>query len=231
MLLLAACLFWRFGRDTGYVVVHPVNASMEGGANAAGASLAPRAAASVSDSPVAADRGAQGNGSAHGSMGRGVSRPVDPVDPVDKPIPSSKKSAQIPFRSSLRSSSSAAPTMANDAAEVTDPSDGAEDLSSVSLSNRPVDVSSGVMAANLVSAPKPSYPTLASLTRTQGNVVMQAVISKDGTVEEVHVIKGHRLLRGAAKNAVRNWRYRPYKINGVPVEVATTVSVDFSLHH
>ena len=231
MLLLAAFLFWRFGRDTGYVVVHPVNASMEGGANAAGASLAPRAAASVSDPPVAADRGAQGNGSAHGSMGRGVSRPVDPVDPVDKPIPSSKKSAQIPFRSSLRSSSSAAPTMANDAAEVTDPSDGAEDLSSVSLSNRPVDVSSVVMAANLVSAPKPSYPTLASLTRTQGNVVMQAVISKDGTVEELHVIKGHRLLRGAAKNAVRNWRYRPYKIDGVPVEVATTVSVDFSLHH
>ena len=73
--------------------------------------------------------------------------------------------------------------------------------------------------------------TLASLTRTQGNVVMEAVISKDGTVEQLHVIKGHRLLRGAAKNAVRNWRYRPYKIGGVPVDVATTVSVDFSLHH
>jgi TonB family protein len=101
----------------------------------------------------------------------------------------------------------------------------------VLVSNRPVDVSSGVMAANLVSAPKLSYPALASLTRTQGNVVMEAVISKDGTVEQLHVIKGHRLLRGAAKNAVRNWRYRPYTVDGVPVEVATTVSVDFSLHH
>jgi TonB family protein len=94
-----------------------------------------------------------------------------------------------------------------------------------------VDVSSGVMAVNLLSAPRPSYPALASLTRMQGNVVMEAVISKDGTVEELHVIKGHRLLRGAAKNAVRNWRYRPYTIGGVPVEVATTVSVDFNLHH
>jgi len=104
-------------------------------------------------------------------------------------------------------------------------------LSSVPLSNRLVNVSSGVMAANLVSAPKPSYPALASLTRMQGNVVMEAVISKDGTVQQLHVIKGHRLLRGAAKNAVRNWRYRPYKVDGVPVDVATTVSVDFSLHH
>ena len=121
--------------------------------------------------------------------------------------------------------------MAKDAAEVTDPSDGADDLSSVPLSKPLVNVSSGVMAANLVSAPKPSYPALASLTRMQGNVVMEAVISKDGTVQQLHVIKGHRLLRGAAKNAVRNWRYRPYKVDGVPVDVATTVSVDFSLHH
>ena len=104
-------------------------------------------------------------------------------------------------------------------------------LSSAPLSDHLVNVSSGVMAANLLSGPKPSYPKLASLTRTQGNVVMEAVISKNGTVEQLHVIKGPRLLRGAAKNAVRNWRYRPYKRGGVPVDVATTVSVDFSLHH
>lgn len=121
--------------------------------------------------------------------------------------------------------------MTKDVAEVTESSDDADDSSSVPLPSRLVDVPSGVMAANLLSAPKPSYPTLASLTRMQGNVVMKAVISKVGTVEELHVIKGHRLLRGAAKNAVRNWRYRPYKIDGVPVEVATTVNVEFSLHH
>jgi TonB family protein len=242
MLLLAASLVWRFERDTGHVAMHPVNASMEGGANVAGANVAPRSAASVSgpqpatvsglpvaavsEPSVAPVRGVQGKSSASSNTGEGVRRPVD------KPLPPSKKSAQVPFRSPLRSSSSAtAPTMAKDAAEVTDPSDSVDDLSSVPLSNGLVNVSSGVMAANLLSAPKPSYPTLASLTHTQGNVVMQAVISKDGTVGELHVIKGHRLLRGAAKNAVRSWRYRPYKIDGVPVDVATTVSVDFSLHH
>jgi TonB family protein len=240
VLLLAASFFWRSGRDTGHVVMHPVDASVEGGGNVAGANVAPRAAVSVNGPKAAAAGGArvaavgepsapvtgtQRDSSAPRPMGQGVSRPVD------KPTPS-KRSAQVPFTSPLRSSSSvAAPTMAKDAAEVTDSSDGAEDLNSVPLSNRPVDVSSGVMAANLLSAPKPSYPKLASLTRMQGNVVMQAVISKNGTVEELHVIKGHRLLRGAAKNAVRNWRYRPYKIDGVPVEVATTVSVDFSLDH
>jgi len=98
-------------------------------------------------------------------------------------------------------------------------------------SPRVVNVSSGVMAANLVSASPPSYPKLAGLTHMQGEVVMQAIISKDGTVENLHVIQGHRLLRGAAKNSARTWRYRPYLVNGKPVEVATIVSVDFTLGH
>jgi protein TonB len=101
-------------------------------------------------------------------------------------------------------------------------------LNSESLTDRPVNVSSGVMAANLLSGPKPTYPRLANLAHMRGDVVMLAVISKDGTVKDLHVIKGHRLLRGAAKSAVRNWRYRPYRINGAPVDVSTLVSVDFS---
>lgn len=63
----------------------------------------------------------------------------------------------------------------------------------------------------------------------QGEVVMQAIVSREGTIENVHVIKGHRLLRGAAINAVRSWRYRPFEIAGRPVKVATIVSVDFKL--
>jgi TonB family protein len=94
---------------------------------------------------------------------------------------------------------------------------------------RLINVSSGVMAANVLSAPQPSYPKLASLTHMQGEVVMQAIISKRGTIEHVRVIKGHRLLRGAATNAVRSWRYRPYLVDGRPVQVATIVSVDFRL--
>ena len=102
---------------------------------------------------------------------------------------------------------------------------------SVPSSLRMIDVSSGVMAANLVSASPPSYPKLASLTHMQGEVVMQAIIAKDGTVQNLHVIQGHHLLRSAAKNAVRTWQYHPYLVNGRPVEVATIVSVDFTLGH
>jgi protein TonB len=120
--------------------------------------------------------------------------------------------------------------MTADTSEGTATPDHSYSVSSESSSKRLINVSSGVMAANLVSSPKPSYPKLASLIRAQGNVLLQAVISKTGTVEHLHVIKGHRLLRGAAKSAVQMWRYRPYKINGVPVEVATIVSVEFTLN-
>jgi len=91
-----------------------------------------------------------------------------------------------------------------------------------------VHVSSGVMAGNLLSAPRPTYPRLANITHVEGKVTMEAVISKRGKVENVHVINGPHLLRGAAKTAVRNWRYRPYAINGQPVGVTTTVSVNFT---
>ena len=94
-----------------------------------------------------------------------------------------------------------------------------------------VDVSSGVMASNLVSATPPAYPRLASITHMQGKVVMQAIIAKNGTVQSLQVLQGHHLLRGAAKNAVRSWRYRPYLIDDKPVDVATIVTVDFALKH
>jgi hypothetical protein len=235
VLLLAASLFWRFGRETGYVTIHPVNASAEDGANAGGPGRAPGAlsaagtsaggesqVASAGNPSIAGVRRAQGPAPAYDDAGRGVS-------PPDKPAFSPKKSAQIPLRSPLPSSS-AAGDGETPSETATDGSEDAADGASVPLSNRPINVSSGVMAANLLSGPEPSSPMLASLTRMKGKVVMEAVISKDGTVESLHVIKGHRLLRGAAKDAVRSWRYRPYKIDGVPVDVATIVSVDFDRH-
>ncbi|HEX9198707.1 MAG TPA: energy transducer TonB [Acidobacteriaceae bacterium] len=88
-------------------------------------------------------------------------------------------------------------------------------------------VSSGLMAGNLISAPLPSYPALAKFTHLDGKVILQAVISSDGTVSATHVLSGHRLLRGAAVDAVRHWRYRPYVVDGRPVDVATIVTVDF----
>ena len=94
---------------------------------------------------------------------------------------------------------------------------------------RRVTVSSGVMAANLIQSEPPKYPKVAVLAHMQGSVVLQAVISKVGDVESVRVIKGHYMLRGAAANAVRGWKYRPFLLNGKPVEVATIVTVNFQL--
>jgi len=229
---------------------------MTGAADTAGISAAPQTVSSVGDRSVggagesqvagvsdaaavpgdhARWRGSQGGNStsAYNETTRGVNYPVDaPISPSKTPartsLPSGPPLFGSPSSQSLVAMSS--PEGATDKSEVAPLPVRTYKLSSAPSSNHLVNVSSGVMAANLVSSPKPSYPTLASITRTQGNVVMQAVISKSGTVEHLHVIEGHRLLRGAAKSAVRNWRYRPYKIGGVPVEVATIVSVDFSLH-
>lgn len=94
--------------------------------------------------------------------------------------------------------------------------------------SRRINVSSGVMAGNLLYSTKPPYPKgIAGLFHVQGEVVMQAIISKKGRVQNVRVVSGHYMLRGAAKDAVRTWRYRPYLVNGAPVEVATIVTVEF----
>jgi TonB family protein len=88
-------------------------------------------------------------------------------------------------------------------------------------------VSSGVMAAKLISAPAPEYPKLAGLIHMEGQVILQTVVSRSGKVVSTHVLRGHRLLRGAASDAVRQWRYRPYLVNGQPADVATIVTVNF----
>lgn len=90
-------------------------------------------------------------------------------------------------------------------------------------------IQSNVMEGNLLSAPRPIYPNFARISHIEGKVSMRATISKAGSVKTLHVIKGPQALRSAAIDAVRNWRYKPYLVDGRPVEVATTVYVDFSL--
>jgi len=92
-----------------------------------------------------------------------------------------------------------------------------------------VRVSLGVMQGMLIHQPKPVYPPLARQARIQGTVMLAAVISKEGTIENLHVISGHPMLTGAALDAVKQWRYRPYMLNNEPVEVETQVQVNFSL--
>jgi len=90
-------------------------------------------------------------------------------------------------------------------------------------------VSSGVAAGMLVHQVKPQYPPIAMQARIQGTVVLQAVIGKDGTVQDLHLISGHPMLAPAAIEAVRQWRYRPYLLNDEPVEVDTQINVNFTL--
>jgi protein TonB len=75
----------------------------------------------------------------------------------------------------------------------------------------------------------PVYPPIAKAARVSGTVVLQAIISKQGTIENLRVISGPAMLQQAAQDAVRQWRYRPYLLNNAPVEVETTVNVVFTL--
>jgi periplasmic protein TonB len=75
----------------------------------------------------------------------------------------------------------------------------------------------------------PTYPPLARAVRLQGQVVLQAVIGKQGAIENLRVLSGHPMLVPAAIEAVRQWRYRPYILNSEPVEVETQITVNFSL--
>jgi periplasmic protein TonB len=75
----------------------------------------------------------------------------------------------------------------------------------------------------------PNYPQIAVSTRLQGTVVLQATISRTGTIENLRVLDGPPMLRQAALDAVSTWRYRPYMLNGQPIEVETTVNVVFRL--
>ncbi len=90
-------------------------------------------------------------------------------------------------------------------------------------------VSSGVMQGMLIDKVIPTYPAVAQAIRASGTVVLQATISRSGTIENLRVVSGPALLRPAALDAVKQWRYRPYMLNGQPVEVETTVSVEFKL--
>ena len=92
-----------------------------------------------------------------------------------------------------------------------------------------VRVSQGVTSGLLIVHPQPTYPPLAKQARISGAVVLQAEISKDGSIQNLHVISGHPMLIQNALEAVKRWKYKPYILNGEPVEVETTITVNFTL--
>jgi TonB family protein len=93
----------------------------------------------------------------------------------------------------------------------------------------PVRVSSGGVQGLVIHQVAPLYPAQARRDRIQGTVIVQAVIGKDGTVQNVHVLKGNAMLIQAAVDAVKQWRFKPYSLNGEPVEAQTEINVNFTL--
>lgn len=91
-------------------------------------------------------------------------------------------------------------------------------------------VSKGVMEGRLLNNILPIYPALARAMHMSGRVELQATISRGGTIENLRVMSGPTIFQQAALDAVRQWRYQPYLLNGQPVEVETTIEVDFAMN-
>jgi protein TonB len=94
----------------------------------------------------------------------------------------------------------------------------------------PVRVAGKVQEALLIHKTIPVYPPIALAARVQGTVILQATISRAGTIENLRVISGPIMLQNAAMDAVQQWQYKPYLLSGDPVEVETTVNVIFKLN-
>lgn len=90
-------------------------------------------------------------------------------------------------------------------------------------------VGGNVESAKLKFQPLPVYPQAAKTANISGTVILHVIIAKDGSVQTVQYISGHPLLMKAAMDAVKQWKYEPTTLNGEPLEVDTTVSVDFTL--
>jgi len=96
-------------------------------------------------------------------------------------------------------------------------------------STRPMAISTGVSEGMILSKTNPTYPAIARTTGTSGTVVLAATISTAGRIENLSVVSGPLMLRQAAIDAVKTWRYRPYLLNNQPVEVETTINIAFTL--
>jgi len=89
---------------------------------------------------------------------------------------------------------------------------------------------SSMLQGSLLRRVDPVYPPLARSARIQGQVVLAAIISKAGTIQHLQVLSGHPMLVNAALDAVSQWRYRPYVLNGEVIEVETQITVNFKLN-
>ena len=90
-------------------------------------------------------------------------------------------------------------------------------------------VSQGISGGRLLSRIAPVYPDQAQTQRIQGRVIVEAMVMEDGSVGDLKVVQGHPLLAQSAVDAVKRWRYRPFMLDGKPIQRETTITIDFRL--
>ena len=94
----------------------------------------------------------------------------------------------------------------------------------------PVRVGGSIQSSKLIRRVEPIYPDLAKRARVQGVVLLQVTVDETGNVSDLKIIRGHPLLNQAAVDAVKQWKYSPTLLNGEPVPVIATVTVNFLLN-
>lgn len=99
----------------------------------------------------------------------------------------------------------------------------------IGSAKNPVRVSSGIMFGLSINRPKPIYPKIARDEHVAGAVVMRATISPEGKVDQLEVISGPEVLRQAYLDAVRQWTFKPYLLNGTPTWVQTTITINIQM--
>ena len=110
--------------------------------------------------------------------------------------------------------------------------DGHGPVVSVAAAKTPAErvrISSGVSQGMLIAPIRPVYPMIAKAAGVEDSVVVEAVISRDGRIESLHVVSGPPMLQNAAMDAIREARYRPFQLNGKPIEVQTCITVNFRM--
>ena len=92
-----------------------------------------------------------------------------------------------------------------------------------------VRISSGVAESLAIDRPAPEYPQMARIAHVTGDVILKITIDRNGEVTNISVVQGHPILVNSAVNAVKKWKYRPYVLNGEPVEVDSTIKIQYHM--
>jgi len=152
-----------------------------------------------------------------------VPAPIPERKPVPPPPPPSTPEAQPASAAPPAHVALAAPAPAAEAPVAPAPTDAPQ------ADAQPMHISPATMASNITGKVAPVYPDEARAEKIQGTVVLHAIIEKDGKVSSLTVVSGPKELQVAALDAVRQWTYKPYLLNGNPTQVETTINVNFHI--